>query len=166
MGIKVIWPLDYFEGTGQASGSPQPPPSQPESPPERKPPIDRIAQGRHKHLVICRQLEDCLSNLSFMGDQPSSNACRANIDSNVELGRSHNLKPFTKCTAGTSFQMQEGAWSRGVRYFYMNGKSIYKYLNIKMFKKGYWRTNLDIENLGEQSCEKSEHHKSEPEFDR
>ena len=66
-----------------------------------------MAQGRHKHLVVCRQLEDYLSNLSFIGDQPSSNACRANIDSNVELGGSHNLKrPINN--AGTSFQLQEG----------------------------------------------------------
>ena len=68
-----------------------------------------MAQGRHKHLVVCRQLEDCLSNLSFIGDQPSSNACRANIDPNVELGGSHNLKrPINMNNAGTSFQLQEG----------------------------------------------------------
>ena len=102
-------------------------------------PLIAMAQGRHKHLVICRQLEDCLSNLSFMGDQPSSNACRTNIDSNVELGRSHNLKLLTKYTAGTSFQLQEGVCNRGVRYFYITGKSILKYLNIRMFKKRSWR---------------------------
>ena len=83
-------------------------------------PLIAMAQGRHKHLVICRQLEDCLSNLSFIRDQPSSNACRANIDSNVELGRSHILERPTKCTAGTSFQLQEGVCIQGTG-FYIEG---------------------------------------------
>ena len=144
MGIKVIWPLDYFEGTGQASGSPQPPPSQPDSPPERKPPF-AMAQGRHKHLVVCRQLEDCLSNLSFIGDQPSSNACRANNDPNVELGRSHNLKrPHFSCRKVFVFKVQVSTLKEFSTWYN-------SWYNLERNLMTLWHTStfckLNIENL-------------------
>ena len=154
MGIKVIWPLDYFEGTGQASGSPQPPPSQPDSPPERKPPF-AMAQGRHKHLVVCRQLEDCLSNLSFIGDQPSSNACRANNDPNVELGRSHNLKrPHFSCRKVFVFKVQVSTLKEFSTWLVQPWKKFDDIVaHVNLLQTEHWKsirkgeTNLDIENL-------------------
>ena len=114
-----------------------------------------MAQGRHKHLVVCRQLEDCLSNLSFIGDQPSSNPCRANNDPNVELGRSHNLKrPHFSCRKVFVFKVQVSTLKEFSTWLVQPWKKFDDIVaHVNLLQTEHWKsirkgeTNLDIENL-------------------